>query len=106
LALLRYSQADANQGEDAMIAVNLVKADRAVGQSVNYLGSAFLGQLNLIVSRLNPLRLFRRILDETRGNATMRELYLLSDYYLDDIDVRRSVDPRADDLVRRLRIGG
>ena len=33
----------------------------------------------------------------------MRELNLLSDYYLDDIGIKRPSDPRTDDLVTRLR---
>ena len=89
-----------------MIAIDLAKAGRAVGPSEDHLGSAFLGRLNRCVSRLDPRRLMRRIQDETRGHATRRELDLLSDYYLDDIDVRRTVDPKAHDLVNRLRAGG
>jgi hypothetical protein len=73
---------------------------------VNHLGDTFLGQLVSVADRLDPWRLFRRFQDEARRNATICELNLLTDYYLDDVGVRRSVDRRADDLVRRLRLGG
>jgi hypothetical protein len=88
-----------------MFAVNLDKADRSIGQLGKYHG-AFLGQLLGTAGRLNAWRLFRRIQDEARRNAPIRELNLLSDYHLDDVGVRRSVDWRADDLVKRLRLGG
>jgi uncharacterized protein YjiS (DUF1127 family) len=109
LAALRYSQARCAfnwEREGVMIAVNLIRGDKAIVRSLKHLSGAFLGQLLVMANRPDPWRLFRRILDELRGRATMRELNLLSDHYLDDVGVRRSVDPRADDLVRRLRIGG
>jgi uncharacterized protein YjiS (DUF1127 family) len=89
-----------------MIAFNLARADRAVGQSPKDLGGAFLGQLVFIADRLNPWRLFHRFQDQAQRNETVRELNLLSDHYLDDVGARRSVDRRADDLVKRLRLGG
>lgn len=65
----------------------------------------FLTSLALIGSGLpNVLRWLR---DEAQRNRTSRELYLLSDYYLKDIGVRRcNVDLRNEDLVKRLRAGG
>ena len=89
-----------------MTTANLGKVDRATASSVKYLGATFLGHLIAIADRLDPLQLFRWFQDQARANETMRELNLLRDRYLDDVGVRRSVDPRADDLVRRLRIGG
>ena len=89
-----------------MFAVNPGKADGSIGQLVNHFGGKFLGQLVFIADRLDPWRLFRRFQDEAGANATIRELNLLSDHYLDDVGVRRSVDRRADDLVNRLRLGG
>ena len=89
-----------------MFAGNPGEADRSIGQLVNHLSDTFLGQLVSVADRLDPWRLFRRFQDEARRNATICELNLLSDYYLDDVGVRRSVDRRADDLVRRLRLGG
>ena len=69
------------------------------------LGGEFLTSLALIGSGLpNVLRWLR---DEAQRNGTSRELYLLSDYYLEDIGVRRcNFDLRNDDLVKRLRAGG
>jgi hypothetical protein len=58
------------------------------------------------LDRLDPWRLFRWLQDKARRNAATRELDLLSDYYLDDIGIRRRIDLRTDDLVNRLRTGG
>ena len=89
-----------------MITPNLAKVDRTTASSVKYLQGTFLAHLIAIADRLDPLQLFRWFQDQARANETMQELNLLRDHYLDDVGVRRSVDPRADDLVRRLRIGG
>ena len=40
------------------------------------------------------------------ADATLRELNLLNDHCLDDIGRRRPLDPKTDDLVKRLRAGG
>ena len=89
-----------------MFAVNQGRVDRPIGQVMSYFGGVFLGQLVSVADRLDSWRLLRRLREETRRDATIRELNLLSDYYLDDVGVTRSVDRRADDLVRRLRLGG
>ena len=89
-----------------MFAVNQGRVDRPIGQVMSYFGGVFLGQLVSVADRLRPWRLLHRFRDEARLDATIRELNLLSDYYLDDVGVTRSVDRRADDLVRRLRLGG
>jgi uncharacterized protein YjiS (DUF1127 family) len=94
------------EGENAMIAANPAKIDRATASPVKYLGGVLLGHLTAIADRLDPAQFVRWFQDQARANQTKRELTLLSDYYLDDLGVRRSVDPRADDLARRLRIGG
>jgi len=88
-----------------MIIANLAKVDRATANSVKF-GGTSLGHLIAIADWLDPSRLFRWFQDQAWANETRQELNLLSDHYLDDVGVRRSVDPRADDLVRRLRIGG
>ena len=88
-----------------MVAISLGKDDRSIGQLGRH-PSTFLGQLLAIADRLDPSRVFRRIQEEARCSATIRELNLLSDYYLDDIGARRSVDRKANDLVNRLRLGG
>ena len=89
-----------------MFAVSQDRVDKPIGQVMSYLGGVLLGQLVSMAYRLGSWRLRRRSCDEARRDATIRELNLLSDYYLDDVGVRRSVDRRADDLVRRLRMGG
>jgi hypothetical protein len=89
-----------------MVAFNLARTDRAVGQSPRDLGGAFLGQLIFVAGRLNPWRLFHRLRDEAWQNETIHELNLLSDHYLDDVGIKRRIDLRADDLVKRLRAGG
>jgi hypothetical protein len=89
-----------------MVAVNLVNADKAIGQSVSYHGGAFLGQLISVAHRLDPRRLFSGFQYDVVPNETIRELNLLGDHYLDDVGVRRAIDRRADDLVNRLRLGG
>jgi hypothetical protein len=89
-----------------MITANLAKVDRTTASSVNYLRGTFLRHLIAIADRLDPLQLFRWLQDRVGASEAMQELNLLRDRYLDDVGARRSVDPRADDLVRRLRIGG
>ena len=94
-----------------MIAFNPARADRAVSQSLKGLAAECLGQLVLVAGqlnpwRLNPGRLLHRIQDEAQRNETIGELNLLSDRYLDDVGFKRRVDLRADDLVKRLRMGG
>jgi hypothetical protein len=89
-----------------MFAVNQGRVDKSIGQVMSYFGRVFLGQMASVAGRLDPWRLLRRFRDEARRDTTIRELNLLSDYYLDDVDVRRSVDRRADDLASRLRLGG
>jgi uncharacterized protein YjiS (DUF1127 family) len=89
-----------------MIAVHLVRADRAISQSPKDPVGAFLGRLIFVTGRLNPWRLLRPFQDEARGNETIRELNLLSDHYLDDVGIKHRIDLRADDLVKRLRLGG
>ena len=80
--------------------------DKPIGEDMNDFGGVFLGLLISVADRLDPWRLLRWFRNEARHDATIRELNQLSDYYLDDVGVRRSVDRRADDLVRRLRMGG
>ena len=63
--------------------------------------------LALIGDRLGLRKAFHWLRDEAQRNATSRELYLLSDYYLEDIGIGRcDFDLRTDDLVKRLRAGG
>ena len=89
-----------------MFAVNQDRVDKPIGQVMSYLGGVLLGQLVSMADRFDSWRLLRRFCDEARRDATIHELNLLSDYCLDDVGVSRSVDRRADDLVRRLRMGG
>ena len=86
-----------------MFAANQDKTDRTIGRMLKDLGRIFLEQL-FIGNQLGNA--FSWLQDEARYNATMRELNLLNDYYLDDIGIRRPFDLRTDDLVRRLRAGG
>ena len=89
-----------------MFAVNQDKADEFPGRTLKALGDALLAQLAVIDDRLNVSRIFRWLRDEARRNAMMRELNLLNDHCLDDLGVRRPIDQRTDDLVKRLRAGG
>jgi hypothetical protein len=89
-----------------MLAANQDKADRSIGRVLKDLGCAFLEQLVFIGDQLGICNVFRSLQDEARHKATMRELTLLNDYYLDDIGIKRPLDLRTDNLVRRLRMGG
>jgi len=88
-----------------MFAVNQDKADKSTGRVLKKLG-AFRDHLTVIDDRFGLRRLFRWLRDEAGRSAMLRELNLLNDYCLDDIGIRRSCDPRTDDLVERLRAGG
>ena len=85
-----------------------VNRDRADGFSVlNDLGSEFLELLAFTGRHLGLRKAFRWLRDEAPRNATLCELNLRSDHYLQDIGIeRRYVDLRTDDLVKRLRAGG
>ena len=89
-----------------MFAANQDKADRSIGRALKDVGGAFLERLGFIGAQLGLCNVFRWLQDEARHNATMRELNLLNDHYLDDIGIKRPFHPRTDDLVRRLRAGG
>ena len=84
-----------------MFAVNQDRAHRSAG-ALKDLWGALLEQLVAINDRLGVCNFFCRFLDEARRN----ELNGLTDYCLEDIGVRRRLDPRTDDLVKRLRAGG
>ena len=88
-----------------MFAVNHDRADKSAGQIPKDLRGAF-QELGVINDRFGLRKLFRWLQDEARRNAMWRELNLLNDYCLDDIGIKRPLDPRTDDLVRRLRAGG
>jgi uncharacterized protein YjiS (DUF1127 family) len=85
-----------------------VNRDKTDGSSVlKDLGGEFLELLAFIGDHLGPCKVLRRLRDEVQRNATIRELNLLSDHYLEDIGIgRHYVDLRTDDLVKRLRAGG
>jgi uncharacterized protein YjiS (DUF1127 family) len=89
-----------------MFAFNHATEDGFSGRIVKYVGDAPQKQLVLTCARLGPWRLLRWLYNEAWRNSTNRELNLLNDYCLDDIGVRRRVDLRTDDLVKRLRAGG
>ena len=89
-----------------MFAVKQDKADKSAGQILKDLCGAFLGQLAVIDDRLGLRKLVRWLYDETGRKATLRELNLLNDRCLEDIGRRRPLDPKTDDLLKRLRAGG
>jgi hypothetical protein len=89
-----------------MFAVNQGKVDKSVGRRLKELCSATLGQLAIMSDRLGLTNLVRCLQDEAQRNATLRELNLLNDRCLDDIGRRRPLDPKTDDLLKRLRAGG
>ena len=66
-------------------------------------GVVFLERLVFIGDQLGLCNVFHWLQREVQHNATMRELNRLNDYWLDDIGIKRPLDPRTDDLVTRLR---
>jgi len=89
-----------------MSAVNQNKADKSAGQALKDLCGAFLRQLAVIGARFDLRNLVRWVLDEAGHIATLHELNLLNDRCLNDMGRKRPLDPKTDDLVRRLRAGG
>jgi hypothetical protein len=89
-----------------MFAVNQDKTDKSIGRVLRTLRGTITEQLVFIHDRLGTCKVFHWFQDEARRNAAIRELRLLSDYCLDDIGVRRPLDLKTDDLVKRLRAGG
>jgi uncharacterized protein YjiS (DUF1127 family) len=86
-----------------MLTVNQDKIDRSIVQG---LGSAFLAPLVFIGDWLGLYKAFHWLQDERRRNAVIRELNLVSDYYLNDVGIKRSdIDSIADEMVKRLREG-
>ena len=88
-----------------MFAANQDKTDRSIGRVPKDVGGAFLDHLVFIGDQLGLCNVLRWLRDETEHHATMRELNLLNDQCLDDIGIKRPLDLRNDDLVRRLRAG-
>jgi hypothetical protein len=86
-----------------MFATNQGKADRFMGRVLKDVGVVFLERLVFIGDQVGLCNVLHWLQREVQHNATMRELNLLSDYYLDDIGIKRPSDPRTDDLVTRLR---
>jgi uncharacterized protein YjiS (DUF1127 family) len=84
-----------------MFSVNQDRAHRSDGVLKDLWG-ALLEQLVAFDDRLGVCKIFHRFLDEARRN----DLNGLNDHCLEDIGVRRRLDPRTDDLVKRLRAGG
>lgn len=89
-----------------MFAANQDKTDRSIGRVLKDVGGPFLDHLAFIGDQLGLCNVFRWLRDEAEHHATIRELNLLNDQCLDDIGIKRPLDPRTDDLVRRLRAGG
>ena len=89
-----------------MLAANQDKADGFIGRVLKDVGVVFLERLVFIGDHLGRYNVFHWLQGELQHSATMRELNLLNDYWLDDIGIKRPFDPRTDDLVTRLRAGG
>ena len=89
-----------------MFATNQDKADRFIGRVLKDVGVVFLERLVFIGDQVGLCNVLHWLQREVQHNATMRELNLLNDYWLDDIGIKRPFDPRTDDLVTRLRAGG
>ena len=87
-----------------MFAPNQTQADGAVHE-VRDRGVAFPQPFVFIGNQLG-ICIVRWLHDKARHHAAMRQLNRLSDYCLDDMGIERPLDPRTDDLVRRLRAGG
>jgi hypothetical protein len=90
----------------AMFAVNQDKIDKSAGQRLKELCGTILEQLAVIKDRSGLPNLVRWLQDEAQHKAMLRELNLLNDRCLNDIGRRRALDPKTDDLVKRLRVGG
>jgi len=89
-----------------MFAANQDETDRSIGRVLKDVGGAFLDHLVFIGDQLGLCNVLRWLRDEREHHATMRELNLLNDQCLDVIGIKRPLDLRNDDLVRRLRAGG
>lgn len=89
-----------------MSVVNQDSADKSIGRVFGHFGGAVMEQLVFVINRLDRWLPLSRLQDKARGNAAKYALDLLSDYYLDDVGIRRRIDLRTEDLVKRLRAGG
>jgi hypothetical protein len=89
-----------------MFAIDQDKTGPSAGQILKDHISALLQQLTAIDDRLGVRKLFRWLQDEARHDAMWRELNGLNDECLNDMGLKRPLDPRADDLIKVLRAGG
>jgi hypothetical protein len=89
-----------------MFAIDQDKTGASSGQILKDHISALLQQLTAIDDRVGVRKLFCWLQDEGRRKALLRELNGLNDECLNDMGLKRPLDPRADDLVKRLRAGG
>ena len=87
-----------------MLAVDQDRIEKSISHVLQDVGGALLAPLALICN--GSYRVIRWLQDEWRLNATNRELSRLNERYLDDIGIRRSIDLRHDELIKRLRAGG
>ena len=89
-----------------MFAIDQDKVAKPAVQILKDFRGAVLERLAGIDDRIGLRRLLRWLRDEAGRIAAMHELNLLNDCCLKDVGIKRPLDPKTDDLVRRLRAGG
>ena len=89
-----------------MFAIDQDKTGPSAGQILKDHISALLQQLTAIDDRVGVRKLFCWLQDEGRRKALLRELNGLNDECLNDMGLKRTLDPRTDDLIKVLRAGG
>lgn len=87
-----------------MVAAKQDNVDKFIGPVLQSLGGGLL--VPLVLTGRGLSKAFRWLQDELRWTATIRELNLMSDHYLDDVGITRSdIDLVAYEMLKPLRDG-